>query len=1000
MFRNLLKAALMAAFPFFSQAQEYFQQEVHYRINVELNDSNNSLNAFMELDYINHSPDTLNFIYMHLWPNAYKNNSTALANQLLEMGQTNFYYAEDKDRGYIDQLDFNVNGEKVKWEYDPEHIDICKVYLNEPLLPGQKLLLSSPFFVKIPKGVYSRLGHIGESFQISQWYPKPAVYDKHGWHQMPYLSQGEFFSEFGSFDVSITLPANYVVGSTGDLIDGEQELAWLNAKAMKTEKIKEFPSDMSFPPSDTKKKTLRYFQKDVHDFAWFADKRFHVLKGEVELPQSKRKVTLWAMFTNAEAPLWMRSIEYLHDAVYYYSLWNGEYPYNHVTAVDGSISAGGGMEYPNVTVIGTSRTAFLLETVIVHEVGHNWFYGILGTNERVHPWMDEGINSFNELRYMRMKYPKAGLLGLSKDHKVTKILNLEEFNHKSQYELAYLLNARRNLDQPIELPAPAYTSLNYGAIVYSKTAIVFDYLREYLGSELFDQCMHEYFNQWKFKHPYPNDLRKIFEEVSGKNLSWFFDDVINTSGKFNYKLKSAKKSSCETSPTGKCYNVNIRNKGDIASPFSVSLLKNDSVFSTQWFEGFYGKSTFCIPNQDADEVRIDAGQYIPEINRRNSIQRMTGFRILPNPMKVQFIGSVEAPYHKQVYYFPVIGWNNYNKTMLGVALYNNVIPQPKAQYVLMPMYSFGTKREAGMGTIAYNWFPDASPFQNIRLSLHGSRFAYSNQNNYDLYFSKIDPRLNFELKKKDPRSPINQNIQLRSVNIYEDISRPVFNDDLSFSHYGKQQHNYFVNEIQYNLFNTRAINSYNLRAMAQQGQGFAKIQAEFNYRFNYSDQQKGADIRIFAGKFIHHDSPDPRFLFAMSGNRDYTYDYVFLGRTETKGFLGRQFAMNDGGFKNITTLSPAGNWLSSINIKVPIPGPAPLAFYADGGLASVQFGENLVFGSWNTGIAVMIVRDVFEIYFPVAMSSNLNLLSYDQKIRFILNLHKLNPFDFIRNIAI
>jgi hypothetical protein len=171
-------------------------------------------------------------------------------------------------------------------------------------------------------------------------------------------------------------------------LQNKGEIKRLNQLAKVTDTITKFSDDLSFPLSDLTTKTLRYTQNNIHDFGWFADKRFHVLKGEVEVPHTNEKVTIWTMFTNNEADLWKNSIEYMHDALYYYSLWNGDYPYKQCTAVDGTISAGGGMEYPNVTVIGESGSAYLLEEVIMHEVGHNWFYGMLGNNERDHPWMD------------------------------------------------------------------------------------------------------------------------------------------------------------------------------------------------------------------------------------------------------------------------------------------------------------------------------------------------------------------------------------------------------------------------------------------------------------------------------------------------------------------------------------------------------------------------------------------------------------------------------------
>ncbi len=299
-------------------SQKYFQQEVNYKIDVRLNDSIHEFTAFETVEYINNSPDNLEFIYFHIWPNAYSNNQTALAKQKLESSYKSLFKNE-KLRGYIDSLDFKVDGKSVKWEYDSEHIDICKINLNKPLKACEKIIISTPFHVKIPKGVTSRLGHIKQSYQITQWYPKPAVYDKYGWHRMPYLNQGEFYSEFGSFDVSITLPKNYIVGATGDL-QNAKEIEWMDSLVDKTAKIDSFDrKDNTFPESSKEFKTLRYTQSNIHDFAWFADKRFHVLKGEREMPSTGKKVTIWALFLNKEAHLWKKSLEYIGDALYYYS---------------------------------------------------------------------------------------------------------------------------------------------------------------------------------------------------------------------------------------------------------------------------------------------------------------------------------------------------------------------------------------------------------------------------------------------------------------------------------------------------------------------------------------------------------------------------------------------------------------------------------------------------------------------------------------------------------
>ncbi|MGZ8551583.1 MAG: M1 family metallopeptidase, partial [Chitinophagaceae bacterium] len=222
----VLLLALSSQLAAFSQ---YWQQQVNYTIDVSLNDKEHTLNGFEKIEYINNSPDTLTFIWFHIWPNAYKNDKTAFSDQFLENGSTEFYFSGKEQKGYINRLDFKVNDITAKTEDHPQHIDILKLVLPTPLPPGQKTIITTPFHVQLPYN-FSRGGHDGDSYQVTQWFPKPAVYDKNGWHPMPYLSQGEFYSEFGDFDVNITVPENYVVAATGEL-QNEEEKEWLKERA-------------------------------------------------------------------------------------------------------------------------------------------------------------------------------------------------------------------------------------------------------------------------------------------------------------------------------------------------------------------------------------------------------------------------------------------------------------------------------------------------------------------------------------------------------------------------------------------------------------------------------------------------------------------------------------------------------------------------------------------------------------------------------------------------
>ncbi|MEO6220980.1 MAG: M1 family metallopeptidase, partial [Ginsengibacter sp.] len=434
----------------------YFQQQVNYKIDVTLNDIENTLDGFEIIEYTNNSPDTLRFIWFHLWPNAYKNDRTAFSEQLLQLGRTDFYFSSNEKRGYINRLDFQVNGITSVLEDHPKYIDVAKLILPVPLAPGKTIKITTPFHEKIPFN-FSRGGHVGSTYQITQWYPKPAVYDSKGWHPMPYLDQGEFYSEFGNFNVQITLPDSYVVAATGELQNAE-EIKWLKEKAKENtgsqmpvtgnqqkamnkhehdkseEEIaknketvskrkivkknhkplkKKLPvaakkkttitkkTNQDIPKSEIKKqqpariiqtKTLNYIQNNVHDFAWFAAKDFIVNFDTLKLP-SGRIIDAYTYFTPSGKETWKNSISFIKDAITTRSKWLGEYPYNIVTAVEAKMGFDGGMEYPTITSISPMRSQKAVDLTIQHEVGHNWNYGILASNEREHPWIDEGMNT-------------------------------------------------------------------------------------------------------------------------------------------------------------------------------------------------------------------------------------------------------------------------------------------------------------------------------------------------------------------------------------------------------------------------------------------------------------------------------------------------------------------------------------------------------------------------------------------------------------------------------
>jgi hypothetical protein len=984
----------------------YWQQKVDYKIEVQLNDTLNTLDGFITIDYRNNSPQTLDFIYFHLWPNAYKDQSTPLAKQLLEDGKTSFWYSKAEQRGYINKLDFKLNGGDCKWEYAKDTEEICKVILNKPLRTGESVRITTLFHVKIPE-TFSRMGHIGQSYQITQWYPKPAVYDKYGWHDFPYLDQGEFYSEFGSFDVTITLPKNYVVGATGDLQD-TTEINWMNEKADAEKKVDHYSNlpDLRYPPSATETKTLHYKQTNIHDFGWFADKRYHVRKGEVELPHSKQKVTTWALYTNNQANYWIKAPEYIHDAIYYYSLWVGDYPYKQVTAVDGTISAGSGMEYPNVTVIGEERSPFSLDDVITHEVGHNWFYGMLGTNERDHAWMDEGINSYYEFRYVKTKYPNQRMLN-SLSERLSKFLDIYQYKNSYELDLGYQVVARENTDQPIDITSSKYTDLNYGVIVYGKTALVFDYLEAYLGTETFDKVMQKYFTTWQYKHPQPEDVRKVFETETGKDLSWFFDDLLNTTKKVDYKIASVK------SKDDSLY-IKIKNVNDIVSPVSVSLLKKDSILSTVWIDGFSGSHNIALPKLGASKVQIDPLLQIPEINRKNNTYILNKWAHKFEKMRWQFIGSIENQNRSQVFFAPYFGWNNYDKTQVGFALYSPFIPMRKFSYLIVPAIGTGSKQFIGFARANYNFFPKY--LQRFTVGIKGKRFSYLLFPK-NLTYNKLEPYVFINFKKKTSRSEFDQSLNLRTVIVWQQWIDPTNANDYN-NNISSTQH-YYVNEAHYRVERNSTLHPFDINLVVQQGDQFVMAEAEAHFKISYKQKNQGLFIRVFAGGFPVYFKPNsditaplPNLYLSNSTTnnyaywlqKDYMYDENLVERNGRDNYLARQVAISGGGFRSITNFGQTNKFLASLNVNSSIYRYFPLhPFFSLGvvvdDLNKAQFAA-------EAGLTTVILKDVIEINLPLVTTNNITenqqtmgINKWYQKFTFVLKFQLPKSIDLLRQFA-
>ena len=914
-----------------SQEKEYFQQEVNYQIDVSLNDEDHTLSAYEKIEYKNNSPDELTFIWFHIWPNAYKDDSTAYAKQAGP--RSSFAKSDSLDRGFIDSLDFKVNGKQVKWTLHPEWIDVVKIELNEVLKPGQTINIETPFFVKIPK-VFSRLGHTGKHYEITQWYPKPAVYDKKGWHPMPYLNQGEFYSEFGTFDVKITLPKDYKVMATGDLVNGEEEYAWLKGltaftdslnslskdelkkwikKSQKTKSVENRPNARS---STSEFKTLHFRQTNVHDFAWFADKKWLVQKGELSLPSRPEPITLWSFYLPKNAELWRNSIEYLHDSGYWFSKYYGDYPYNHITAVDGDLSAGGGMEYPNITVIATMPSKHLLELVIMHEVGHNWFYGIIGSNERYHTWMDEGLNDYSNIRYWEDKYKGENerfvVLELVQDRLgIAKNMKYSWFSY-----LQYALSAKNKNVQPLNLKADEYTGANYG-LNYSKTGVFTRFLHHYLGNEKMDEIMKAYYEKWKYKHPYPEDFEMVFKDKTDKDLTWYFDGVFNTTNYIDFSIRKK----------GRTYLVS--NHGTMSSPVEIVFYgKDQQEIERVWLENVENNAEIKSPEKALYAV-IDPDEFMPDVKRENNSTKSS--------IRLHWVWDQPTYYDHDLNLTPWAKYNYYNGLTPGIMIYKGG-PGFTGLTALEPMWDLNNEKLVGKIYKVFN-YDENNLFGKSSLSIGAMRLHGTKSGN-----------VKYSGSTNTKEVSTNFSFQLNHNSLNETAFDTSYYESGSFV---TQQLRFGYNK----KFNT-IINNLGLKVGVTLGNQFSSGWIEGKTKISINEKNN-LSIRSWVGNHFNTQSVPKHYRTYLSGGIDPTFSSYVFDRTGKSSLpiLKSQYLLEGPALRglyqdDVGTTSQA--WGLNLNAKIAF---LPNVFYdLAGGVdyeikstAGIQFGPIIIplYQSWE-----------------------------------------------------
>ena len=559
----------------FAQNSNYWQQHVDYKMEVSIDVKTYQYKGKQELIYTNNSPDTLHRVFYHLYNNAFQPGSemdkrlqsikdpdgrmvtkTKVGDK--EIKESRIAKLQPNEMGYLHISNFKQDGiTAVAKEVET----ILEVMLAQPILPGKSTTFTLDFEGQVPVQIRrsGRNNKEGVELSMAQWYPKMAEFDFEGWHADPYIAR-EFHGVWGNFDVKITIDKNYLLGGSGYLQNGnEVGFNYQDKDVVVT------------IPKKQKTLTWHFIAPNVHDFTWAADKNYlH------DVVQTTFGTTLHFIYKNNTKIIenWKQAQPRTVQLIEYYNAIVGKYPYKQYSIIQGG---DGGMEYAMCTLILGEGTFDGLVGVIAHEMGHSWFQQILASNESKHPWMDEGFTSFiedlglNELAAKKSANPFSGAIK------------------------SYINLANSGKEHPLSTHGDRYDeNRSYSIASYSKGEVFLVQLQYLIGKENLMKTLRRYYDEFKFKHPTPNDIKRTAERVSGANLDWYLTDWTKTLNTIDYGIKEVTENEGSTK-------ISLERIGRMPMPIDLLIEYSDG-----------SKESFYIPLR---MMSFEKANPTPEISR-------------------------------------------------------------------------------------------------------------------------------------------------------------------------------------------------------------------------------------------------------------------------------------------------------------------------------------------------------------------------------------------------
>ncbi len=904
------------------------------RINAVLDEKNDVLKIQQEIIYYNNSKQPLNEIYLHNWPNSFKDKNTPLTKRLIEDYDKSLYFAKENERGHSKILNLSVNYKVSDFTSEKNAEDILKINLHETLYPADSILIKASYVVKIPHAKFTGYGKTETGYHLRYWYLVPAVF-KDDWQLMSNMNIDDLFMDAANYTIQFKSSDSTFINS--------------NLKGTKKEN-----SSYLFSGKNRTDIIINIDSKD--NFTVYKTDKIDIVSD----------IYLKGLNNDLAEDIINREIDFIESYL-------GPYPHQEMLVDLNSQNKNpiyGLNQLPSF--LSPFSDVFNRDITFFKAITRKYIENTLLLNKRKDYWLIDGIQTYLMIEYVNTYYPEIKLLG-----KVSKIwgvrnFNLAKLNFNDKYPLVYQFSARQFLDQALSTRVDSLSNFNRKIANKYKAGLGLQYLKGYLGDSIVKKSFKEYYKTSLLKISSSADFNKIISSKTSKNLEWFFGDYIKTNKKIDYTIKKVKieKDSLK---------IDIKNKRNITAPVALYGVKNKKIKFKKWVTGVDSVKTVTIAKGDFDKISLNYEQLYPEYNTLDN-WRNVGKSFLNKPIQLRLIKDIEDPYYNQLFYQPELDYNYYDGVSLGLILHNKPIISRNFVFKLSPFYATKSQSMTGSATIMYNQYFEKTKIRKILYGVYASNFHYAP----DLSYGVFAPYISTIFKRNSLRDVGGSSLTVKYVNIHKEtpINTLVREQDI-----------YNVLNIKYLYSKPNIIEGISYKINTDISSSFTKLSADIRYR-KLTAKNRQLDFRFFGGLFLNNRTTGDYFSFGLDRPSDYLFEQNYFGRSESSGIFSQQVIINDGGFKSVLPTRYANQFMASINSSIGL--WKWVEYYTDVAFLKNK-GENTYF-AYENGIRFNFIHNIFEIYFPMYSNNGweINQEAYPSKIRFVLTARPSAIYNFFR----